>query len=193
MSNPALSIEFTPAAQKVLNRYETLPQTMMPAIAAALDKQNELTLAHIRRAYLSFPKQGKPVATGLRVQTDRLRAASNTTKASISGNEVRSSIGCFVKYAALHEFGGGPFTRTQKAGTVRLRTDAGGNLIRQGKNGKLAIFAKNTHKRAKEVAHQGSTYTVTYPARGMFRRGIEDKRADYSRRISAAIIAVAQT
>jgi len=187
MSTPAITIAFTPAAQAVLNRYADLPQRIRGGIAVGLREQNQLTVAHIQRQYLSFSKSSPPVPEGLRVQSNRLRASIRATDPRISGDEITTSIGTNVKYAVIHEFGG-VFTVTKKPGTVRLRTDRGGNLLRQGKNGKLAIFAKNTHKSAKEVAFAGSTYTVTYPARAPIRHGIEDCAADYTRRISRNIV-----
>nr|WP_279633745.1 phage virion morphogenesis protein [Cupriavidus gilardii] len=53
-----------------------------------------------------------------------------------------------IRYAAIHQFGG-EITRAAHSGWVRLRTDASGKLIRQGKNGRLAVFAKASHKRAR--------------------------------------------
>lgn len=75
-----------------------------------------------------------------------------------------AGIGSNLVYAAIQHFGG-KIQRKGKAGTVRLRTDAKGNLLRQGKNGKLAVFARQSHKRAVERSYQGKDYTITLPAR----------------------------
>jgi phage virion morphogenesis protein len=75
-----------------------------------------------------------------------------------------AGIGSNSPYAAIHHFGG-TIQREGKAGTVRLRTDAKGNLMRQGKHGKLAVFARKSHKRAAERAFEGKPYSITLPAR----------------------------
>lgn len=75
-----------------------------------------------------------------------------------------AGIGTNLVYAAIQHFGG-KIQRKGKAGTVRLRTDAKGNLLRQGKNGKLAVFARQSHKRAVERSYQGKDYSITLPAR----------------------------
>lgn len=189
MSAPFITIQFTPQAKAVLAKMQAFPERVMVAIAAGVQKANELTVGHIYKTYLSFPKDKPSTLEGLRAQSNLLRQTLNATAPVISGETVTSSIGTTAAYARLHEFGG-TFSRTQKAGIVRLRTDRGGNLLRQGKNGKLAVFAKNTHKRAKEVAHGGSTYTVTYPARRPIQRGIEDNVDLYRKLVSQQILAI---
>lgn len=187
---PTLTFEFTPAAKATLARFEQLPRRVLVGIARGLDKANQLTVGVIQRDFMSFPKSSPPTMEGLRVITNRLRGSVRASKAVIAGDTVTSSIGSNVKYAALHEFGG-VITVTKKPGTVRLRTDARGNLLRQGPNGRLAIFAKNVHKRAKEVAFGGSTYTATYPARRPFLRGINRTRETTIDIVSRAAIAAA--
>lgn len=75
-----------------------------------------------------------------------------------------SQIGSNLVYAAIHHHGG-TIQRKGKSGTVRLRTDAKGALLRQGKHGKLAVFARRSHKRAAERHFEGKPYTITMPAR----------------------------
>lgn len=82
-------------------------------------------------------------------------------------NRDEAGIGSNLAYAAIHHFGG-KIQRNGKAGTVRLRTDAKGNLLRQGDKGKLAklaVFARSSHKRAVERSYQGKDYTINIPAR----------------------------
>lgn len=70
-------------------------------------------------------------------------------------------------YAAIHQFGG-TIDRAPYSTRVRLRTDAKGNLIRQGDEGSAkgrAVFAKDKHKRARETWAQVDAYQVTIPAR----------------------------
>lgn len=75
--------------------------------------------------------------------------------------------GAAKSYAAIHQFGG-TIDRAPYSTKVRLRTDAKGNLIRQGTEGRqknLTVFAKDTHKRARESWHAVDAYQITIPAR----------------------------
>lgn len=182
-----VTIEFTPEAKARLARLEALPRNLLVAIARGLDDQNRLTVSYIQRTYLSFPKDGPTVLNGLRAVSQLLRTSVRPSKATVTGDTVTSSIGSNVKYAAVHEYGG-RFTIRRKPGIVRLKTDRKGNLLRQGANGKLAVFARKRAKLAKEVQHQGSTYEVIYPERMPIRRGIFDQAGEYSRVISAEIM-----
>lgn len=70
-------------------------------------------------------------------------------------------------YAAIHQFGG-TIDRAPYSTKVRLRTDAKGNLVRQGADGSAkgrAVFAKDKHKRARETWSQVDAYQITIPAR----------------------------
>lgn len=72
--------------------------------------------------------------------------------------------GAASAYAGIQHYGG-TIERPAYSTKVRLRTDAKGTLLRQGKNGKLAVFAKDTHKRVRESWHEVTAYSVTIPAR----------------------------
>lgn len=75
--------------------------------------------------------------------------------------------GAAKDYAAIQQFGG-TINRAPYSTKVRLRTDAKGNLLRQGKDGKsanLSVFAKDSHKRARESWHEVEGYSVNIPAR----------------------------
>lgn len=61
---------------------------------------------------------------------------------------------------------GGTISFAPRSGTVRLRTDRKGNLLRQDGSPNLARFAKGSHKRVSERRWTNSTgWTVTIPAR----------------------------
>lgn len=189
-AQPTVTISFTPQAQAVLARFEKLPQNILIGIKRGMDEANQITVGVIQKEFLSYPKGGPSTLEGLRVQTNRLRSSIRASKAVISGDAVQSSIGSNVKYAALHEFGGTVHHKARN-GVVRLRTDRKGNLLRQGADGKLAIFAKRTHKTAKEVSYEGKAYDVTYPARAFVRRGII-RNMEYTREcVSRWILAAA--
>lgn len=143
-------------------------KTVLAKISKEMDAVNLLTVGHIQRARLTgkgpFPAElGK-----LGVVTGRLRGSANATAAKISGNQVASSIGTNVRYAAIHEFG---FTgvvkvkphRRKVAGRDVFRgTDAGEEQVASGV-GFVGAHARN----------------LRIPARAPFRRGIEDKIATY--------------
>ena len=78
---------------------------VLPALARALDYQNQLTVAHIQRAYMSFPKAGPAQPTGTRVQTNRLRSSLRASRCIQTGNGLESAIGSNVDYAATIEYG----------------------------------------------------------------------------------------
>jgi phage gpG-like protein len=70
-------------------------------------------------------------------------------------------------YAAIHNFGG-DIERKPYSSTTRLRTDAKGNLLRQGSEGlkaNLAIFAKSSHKRTRDYFRFSMGYRIHMPQR----------------------------
>ena len=100
-----VTIKLTPEAQETLRVVQTLPENILNGVAAALDLQNQYTISHIVRDYLSFPKDEPPSEIGLRVQTGRGRASIRASKAVVNGQQVQSAIGSNVEYMAAHEFG----------------------------------------------------------------------------------------
>lgn len=193
MNTPvAIYLQLAPKAQEAVRRWTgPLPAEVLRAVAAAMDKENEHTVEHIVRDYLSFSRAQKPVPKGLRVVSNRLRGSTRASKATVTGDAVVSAIGSQAPYAELHEFGGA-VTRTSKPGSVRLRVDAKGELIRQG-NGR-AIFARAYHTRVREVSFKGGrTYTANYPERAPFRRGIADCLSNYEAALSRAVLAILPT
>lgn len=143
---------------------------MLSALAREMDRQNARTISHISRKQLSFPKTGPTQPHGLRHKSGRLKGAIWASAARVSGSAITSDIGDNVKYARLHEFGA-DFTR--KGGKVRLRTDKSGALMGQKTNGRLAVFAKRSHKMAREVAF--GAHPVHVPARAPFWTGIQER------------------
>jgi len=146
------------------------------ACARTMDYENQLTVTQIQAQHLSGPTTD----SSLSVRTNRLRGSINASKAVILGTGVASTIGSNVVYAPIHEFGG-VIQRTVKAGSVKLRTNKQGEILRGGKNGKLAIFAGARHKLFKEVKFAGGkNYTITIPARAPIGHGIADRLPDYA-------------
>jgi phage gpG-like protein len=146
------------------------------SLAREMDYQNQLTIAQIQAGHLSGPTTD----SSLSVRTNRLRSSVRASKAIILGTGVASTIGSNVVYAGAHEFGA-VIERTVKAGSVKLRTNKRGDILRHGANGKLAIFAGRQHKQFKEVKFAGGkSYTITIPARAPFGHGIADRLPDYT-------------
>jgi phage gpG-like protein len=186
--SPDIKIGFTPEAEAMLARYQEMPQRVLTGVARAIDRQNQLTVGLVQRKYLSFPKNGPSVPNGLRVQSNRLRGSVRATQCVLlTDGRITSSIGSNVVYAAIHEFGG-PSHHPARPCKVRLRTDRRGNLLRQGANGKLAVFARAEHKQVKLVAGQTKAYDVTLPERAFIRNGIADCVNDYCAGMSRAVL-----
>ncbi len=158
------------------SQVERLPQTALAEIAKAMQLQNDLTVSHIQREYLSFPKAGPSVPMGLRRQTGRYLQSLRASKPVIAGQAVLTDIGSNalaeggdVSYPAVHEFGAriGPFEIHPKkpGGVLRFMI------------GQRVVFAKS-------VKHPGATI----PARAPIQHGIADRIDNYSEAVSNAII-----
>ena len=94
---------------------------------------------------------------------------TGTLRNSFSARATNDSVvvGTNVPYAAIHQFGG-TIEHAARSIRVRLRTDARGNLLRQGTEGKaarLAVFATDKHKRARTVWGEARAWSVHIPAR----------------------------
>lgn len=143
---------------------------LMAGIAAELAAQTELAFqdqgpgwAKLKPATIrAREKAGK--WPGQILQVSNALARSITTR---SGPDF-AQIGSNVPYAAIHQFGG-TIERAPYGGKLRLRTDRKGNLIRRGKNGKLATFAKEkgakAHKNYVERQYEVQAYQIHIPAR----------------------------
>lgn len=147
-------------------------RSMFRKIAGVLEAETER----------NFQAQGRPSWVPLKASTIAARKKRNnggsvmrilqdsgTLAASIStdyGGDFAQvgAGGAASAYAAAHQFGA-TVERAPYSTKVRLRTDAKGNLLRQGKDGKLAVFAKDSHKRARESWHEVGAFTVKIPAR----------------------------
>lgn len=142
------------------------PRPLMRAIAGTLESETEKNFAaQGRPAWLGLsPRMLKRRGAGAKILQDTGRLAG-----SVAGRYGRdfASIGSNVAYAAIHQFGG-TINRAAYSSTVRLRTDAKGNLLRQGDKGRaarLAVFAKDSHKRAVSRRYTVGSFGITMPAR----------------------------
>jgi phage gpG-like protein len=168
---------------------EMLP-SVMRGLRATFDRENELTGAHIKQNRATGLGPFPVAEHRLGVKTGRYRRSIRRSKAVVTGNILVASIGSNVEYAGVHEFGA-VIQRTVKAGTVRLRLDKFGQLLRQtdAYNDNRAVFARKSHKNVytKEFAG-GKQYTVTIPARAPITTGIEDRAAALSAAASKSVI-----
>jgi len=183
-------IQLSEEAQRILRDLEA-PEWMMEAMAGSMKRENQFTLSKIQRDYLTGRGPFPPEEHKLGVRSSRLRGAARASDPVVSGTRVQSSIGDNVEYAAIHEFGW-RIVHKPRTGTVRLRTDAQGNLLRQaagtGALGHLAIFAKAEHKRVK-VQFQSKGFETVIPERAPFRTGIGERLDAMGRGMSSDLVA----
>ncbi len=128
----------------------------------------------------NFEQQGRPSWTPLSPATIRSRKqrghwpgkilqVSGQMRASTAPfhDATSAGVGVATPYAGIQHLGG-TIERGAYSSTARLRTDAKGALLRQGAKGRaknLAVFAKDTHKRARSVRYTTEGFTIRIPAR----------------------------
>jgi phage gpG-like protein len=154
------------------------------ALLQVMKNQNQLTVAHIVQRYANFPSDQPTTMEGLRHISGLLARSYRATDPQITATGISSEIGSNMVYAAIHEYGG-IIERMVLAGSVRLRLDVHGNLLR---NGNLAVFAKDEHKRVLNVPYAGGKrYGINIPARAPVQRGIADRISEYGPAMDEAI------
>ena len=142
------------------------------SIAGMLEAQTEA----------NFAAQGRPswvpLAASTLAERQKRNKGSSVLKILQDGGILASSVssgygddfaqvgagGAAKDYAAIHQFGG-TIDRPAYSVKTRLRTDAKGDLLRQKDRKNLAVFAKDSHKRARESWHTVEAYKVQIPAR----------------------------
>lgn len=157
------------AAQRIEHAARQLGDAslLFRAIAGALETETEA----------NFAAQGRPPWVPLSAATRRERLRRNQGSsvlkilqdrgilaASVSSQFGRdfALVGAGTPYAAAHQFGA-KIDMPPKSVQTRLRTDAKGNLVRQGTGG--AVFAKDAHKRARSTWSTVEPHSITIPAR----------------------------
>jgi phage gpG-like protein len=173
MSEPVFTLQLSPQAAAILKGLTQIPRRMALAIAANLNKQNELTVSHIQRTKLSA--RG-PRTLGVR--TNVLRRSIRASRATVQGNQISSSIGSNVEYLGVHEFGFNgdqqvsSFVRREKRRDVRLGSGLGNRkLVAQG----VAYVRAHTRR-------------VKLPERAPVRTGIQEEAKFYADMISEAVV-----
>lgn len=167
-----IAVQIDPKAKEVVERLRN-PANAVAAVARELDRQNLETVSHIQQTRLNgvgpFPVEQHKLGQ----KTGRLNQALHAVPASIAGSRITSSIGDNVSYAAVHEFGKTIMVPARR-GSVFLRTNARGELVRNERGG--AIFAKHSLKRKKEVQFEGQAYEIHMPERSPIWTGIQERR-----------------
>ena len=74
-----LRIEHKGTAKELMRRIEDMPGAMRAA-ATAIETENDLTVSHIQRLYLSFPKTGPTQSIGCRYITGGLRRSIRASR-----------------------------------------------------------------------------------------------------------------
>ena len=166
-------ITISPGALELLKNSKDAQAKCALAMAAAMDKQNGLTVGHIQEKYLSFPQAGPVEPTGLRVQTGSLRRSLRASRAVFSAGKITSGIGGNVtkkgvNYLAAHELGAAIPPHKVTATNVRC----------------LCFFIGGK----KILVKSANIPAITLPARGMIRRGIADRMANYGAALAQAIV-----
>lgn len=100
----------------------------------------------------------------LKMLQDHSILAASISSESGADFVIISAGGAASDYAPAQQFGA-TIHRAPYSTKVRLRTDAKGNLLRQGKSPNLAVFAKDKHKRVRESWHEVQAFTIRIPAR----------------------------
>jgi phage virion morphogenesis protein len=100
----------------------------------------------------------------IKILQDRGILVSSVSVRAGSDYAIIGAGGAAAAYAAIQQFGG-TIERAPYSTRVRLRTDAKGNLLKNADHPNLAVFAKDSHKRARTSWHPVSSYSVTIPAR----------------------------
>lgn len=187
---PAIKIELTPQAEKIVSGLQRLPGLLVAAVARGMDQANQYAVANIQVKHLTGKGPFPVEEHRLGVVTNRLRSSVYASPAQpASGSTVQSAIGSNVKYAWIHEFGGRIHHEPRQM-KIRHKTDARGNLIKQAVNPNLIVFAKAgaSARRVRETVVQAKAFDVNMPERAPFRTGLAESQPKYKRCISAEII-----
>ncbi len=148
---------------------------LMQRIAGVLEYETEANFAaqgrpswapHSKATLAKRLKRNKGSAV-MKILQDRGILASSISTAFGSDFAEIGVGGAARDYAAIHQFGG-TIDRAPQSRKTRLRTDAKGNLVRQGDEGSAkgrASFAKDRHKRVRETWSTVGAYQIDIPAR----------------------------
>jgi phage gpG-like protein len=177
------------------------PKVVLEAMRRVMDLENLLTVSHIQKEKMSFPKDGPSVPHGLRVVSNRLRSSVRASEAQIVGNMVVSSIGSNVKYARVHEFGfdGQVTVREHMRKTAeRFSIDDGRRTVSKSQAGKLGLLTKAGKGRkgmadavpGKDAKVKQHMRKMKLPARAPIQTGLKERMPAYGKRLSVELMRV---
>lgn len=184
-----MSFSFTISqnAQDVVARLGNFTPKLLQGMAATMDKENQLTIAHAQLNYLRGPRPQK-----LGVVTSRLRSSLTAAPARVTASAIISSIGTNVAYAGLHEHGfTGPVQVRAHSRTATRTASVTGSAI-----GTFDLRTGRIRRpRAQKIQLRGATHEVRahtrqlrMPARPFLAPSLRDREADYGEAISASIL-----
>lgn len=180
-----MNISLDSNATAILTDLQGFTAAMQSAVAAAMDKQNQLTIGIAQRRYLSGPRPAK-----LGVVTNRLRGSLNAAPARATATEVISSLGTNVEYAGAHEYG--------FQGSVTVRAHAR-NVFRSHQTKGGAVFDPRTGRVKRQASKRVSLLTgqaqvrahtrqMNVTARPFLAPALADTSKDYGVAVSEAIV-----
>lgn len=168
-----IEIKITPPPSEISRTWAEFPRRLNAHIAAALDVQNELTIASAVTNRLRFPSSAPPVPDGLRLITGHLARSLSSRKAVDTGDGVTSAIQSSVKYAAVHEYGfeGRVFVRPHSRKTQKHYSKTLGRTKIQRGEASVRGFSRNMH----------------LPARSFIRSTLRERQGDYEQAIKNTV------
>lgn len=138
------------------------PEPLLRQIAGIMDDEVEQNFAVGGRP--AWPKSQRVKKHGGQTLIDSAQLV-NSIQQFVTARS--AGVATNKEYGAIHNFGG-EIKRKPYYSEVRLRTDARGNLLRQGTEGlkaNLAVFARKRHKRAVTRFRFSQGYTIRMPQR----------------------------
>lgn len=158
---------------------EMLPAVMRD-LRATFDRENELTVAHIKQNRATGIGPFPVAEHRLGVKTGRYRRSIRRSKAVVTGNILVASIGSNLEYAGAHEFG--------FSGTVFVRGHARAQASRNvGKSGKVGVGSRYAVVKGQAFV-KGHARAMNITARAPITTGIEDRAAALSNAASKSVI-----
>lgn len=146
------------------------PVVMLRAVAKGMERGTLVIAGKIQKERLTGKGPFPIPQNRLGVVTGRLRQSVRTTKPQINGDQVTTSIGSNVSYAALHEFGFSGLVKV-KAHPVTIEKAFGRKLKAP------VTFTRKAHERS-----------VTIAERKPFRTGIAEHLGDIETEITREVL-----
>jgi hypothetical protein len=194
--NRGIQVTLSPGLQNLIR---TGPRAIIaPAVARALDLQNEYTIGAAVQRRLSYSRNGRPQPDGLRVQSGRLRRSLNRSPARVEGGYVIGGIGSNVQYFGVHEFGW-EGTQSVPAHTRQLKdryrltgmpkTITAADAKRAGLTTKKGTLRKGLGETVpgREVKVKAHQRYMRFPARRMVRLTVTERIPAYTASIASEI------